>query len=539
MRSRRFLLAAVAGLMALIATCFPGIPAQALKPVPSPTVTWTGSGLSETAGAYTVNNPVDCDDPAPADENLVFVLASTKQFSATAAPKLYIGDADISGRLMTKSNGTKRGTSSYKYTYNNTTGDALDVAGLVGHVTADGFGSATPTLTVDSGCLMSETTPDPPPPPPLGQSVQVSAGAYHACAVLADATVRCWGYNGDGELGVGDRTTRLAPGNAVNLGTGHTAKAIAAGSGHTCALLNDDSVKCWGDNAYGQLGLGDSGSGTRRLAPAETPVALGEGRTAKAIAAGPRHTCALLNDDSVKCWGWNQYGQLGLGDNTNRNAPEATPVALGAGAKAISAGFFHTCALLVDSTVKCWGVNGYGQLGMGDNTARTAPAATPVALGAGAKAIASGHSHTCVVLDDNTVTCWGWNEWWQLGLGDKTDRNEPTPVLPGQTAKAISAGLLHTCAILTDDTIKCWGVNGRGQLGVGDNDNRTAPGPTVAFTSPRFARSISLGTDYTCAVLDNNDVTCWGWNADGQLGLGDDTNKDAPPATPIDFTSSS
>jgi E3 ubiquitin-protein ligase HERC3 len=168
---------------------------------------------------------------------------------------------------------------------------------------------------------------------------------------------------------------------AVDLGTGRTAQALAAGYNHTCALLDDGTVKCWGWNYTGQLGLGDTSD--RGDAPLEMgddlpAVDLGTGRTAQALAAGYLHTCALLDDGTVKCWGRNNSGQLGLGDTGDRGqvigemGDDLPAVDLGTGrtAQALAAGEFHTCALLDDGTVKCWGRNGYGQLGLGDTSDR-------------------------------------------------------------------------------------------------------------------------------------------------------------------------
>jgi hypothetical protein len=161
----------------------------------------------------------------------------------------------------------------------------------------------------------------------------ISAGTYHTCAVLDDDSVKCWGRGDHGQNGYGDRLTAAtvnrgdSPGemgdnlDAVDLGTGRNAKMISVGDSHTCAVLDDDSVKCWGWNANGQLGLGDTSS--RGDYPGEMgdnlPVVdLGTGRTAKMIDAGTHHTCAVLDDDKVKCWGWNDSGRLGLGDTSNR-----------------------------------------------------------------------------------------------------------------------------------------------------------------------------------------------------------------------------
>jgi hypothetical protein len=154
----------------------------------------------------------------------------------------------------------------------------------------------------------------------------------------------------------------------VNLGSGRTAKAVSLGDSHTCAILDDDTLKCWGHGGYGRLGYGDT---TEREDPETTAVVnLGSGRTAKAVSAGRHHTCAILDDDTLKCWGHGGLGRLGYGDKTQREAPEATAVVnLGSGrtAKAVSAGYAHTCAILDDDTLKCWGSNYNGRVGVGSS----------------------------------------------------------------------------------------------------------------------------------------------------------------------------
>ena len=272
----------------------------------------------------------------------------------------------------------------------------------------------------------------------------IAAGNEHTCAILDDSSVKCWGMNQRGQLGidsninVGDGPGEMAQLTGINLGTGRTATAIASGDVHTCAVLDDGSVKCWGRNNYGQLGIGntdDTGNASGEMAQL-TGINLGTGRTATATAAGDVHTCAVLDDGSVKCWGRNSYGQLGLGDTNSRGdgsnemGDNLPVVDLGTGrtATAIAAGQYHTCALLDNASVKCWGFNFSGQLGidssnhMGDNSGEMA-ASPVVKLGTGhtATAIAARYRHTCAILDDSSVKCWGENNRGQLGIDSTTD----------------------------------------------------------------------------------------------------------------------
>ena len=288
----------------------------------------------------------------------------------------------------------------------------------------------------------------------------------------------------------------------INLGTGRTAKSISVGTDITCALLDDVSVKCWGLNSSGQLGLdnrtnmGDDSGEMDQL----TGINLGTGRTATAIDAGGWHTCAVLDDGSSKCWGDNNNGKLGINNTTDMgdNSGEMdslSSINLGTGrtATVISAGNAHTCAVLDNGVVKCWGRNHYGQLGI-DNTTDMGDGSgemdllTGINLGTGrtAKSISVGTDITCALLDDASVKCWGLNSYGQLGIGNNTGNNlrigddsgemaQLTGINlgTGRTATAISAGGFSVCAKLDNSSVKCWGDNSRGRLGI---DNTTTMG---------------------------------------------------------------
>ena len=197
------------------------------------------------------------------------------------------------------------------------------------------------------------------------KATAIAAGEYHTCAILDNSSIKCWGYNASGQLGLGNTTDSPNP-SAVNMGSGITVKSIAAGGNHTCAILdNSSAVMCWGENDQGQLGLG-----TNTDSP--NPSAVGSGITAKAITTGTEHTCALLDDDSVKCWGRGDEGQLGSGKTNDIISPPSASIVLGTNidATAIASGKFHTCAILDNSSIKCWGSNTAGQLGQGDTNNR-------------------------------------------------------------------------------------------------------------------------------------------------------------------------
>ena len=400
-----------------------------------------------------------------------------------------------------------------------------------------------------------------------GRTAKVLAtGAHHACAVLDDDSVKCWGHNRHGALGLGDAKHRsdaelgdALP--AVSLGTGRTAKQVVAGFDFSCALLDDNSVKCWGLNSFGQLGQGHNkalGDEPGEMGDALPKVDLGTGRSAKFLAAGRVHACAILDNDSVKCWGFNAHsGVLGIGAGGNRgdgpgemgDALPAVELGTGRTATTLSGGGFHTCAILDDKSVKCWGLNASGQLGQGDKLARgdgpgemgdTLPA---VALGTGRTAtrIVAGVNHSCAVLDDASVKCWGDNAQGQLGQGNTTNLGDETgemgdALLPvalgtGRTALALGAGASFSCAVLDDNKPKCWGANSTGALGVGDNEHHGDEPNEMGNALPSVdlgasAASLGQGTAnlFACALLSSGQVKCWGSNYFGELGAGPSTN---------------
>ncbi|MGQ0799402.1 MAG: RCC1 domain-containing protein [Pseudomarimonas sp.] len=350
---------------------------------------------------------------------------------------------------------------------------------------------------------------------PLTDAVQVAAGGDHTCALTTGGGVKCWGDNLLGQLGDGSRTTRVSPVDVSGLGSG--VAAISADAGHTCALSTGGGLKCWGDNSFGQLG---DGSNTQRLTPADV-AGLGSG--VAAISVGAEHTCALTTGGGVKCWGANFAGQLGDGSRTRRPTPVDVS-GLSSGVAAISAGFWHTCALTTGGGVKCWGNNIHGQLGDGSSTERLT-AVDVSGLGNGVAAISAGALHTCALSTGGGVKCWGYNNVGQLGDGSNTNRLAPADVSGlGSGVAEISTGEGHTCALTTGGGVKCWGDNLDGQLGDGNSSSRRSTPVDVSDLSSGVA-AISAGDSHTCAQTTSGGVKCWGGKCDGQLGDGSRTQR--------------
>jgi alpha-tubulin suppressor-like RCC1 family protein len=355
-----------------------------------------------------------------------------------------------------------------------------------------------------------------------------SSGSWHTCALTAGGGVKCWGANGFGQLGDGTTTGSSSPVDVTGLTSG--ASAIAVGSWHTCALTTGGGVKCWGWNQSGQLGDGTTTGSS-------TPVDVaGLTSGVVAIAAGRNHTCALTTGGGVKCWGRNLEGQLGDGTTTSSSTP-VNAVGLASGVAAIAAGAYHACALTAGGGAKCWGNNLYGQLGDGTTADRSTPLDV-VGLESGVAAISAGYGHTCVLTAGGGIKCWGWNHAGQLGCGTITRRVTPVDVVGLASAVgAIATGSEHTCALTTGGGAQCWGPNRYGQLGDGTTTQRSAPVDVVGLASGVAA--ISAGQWHTCALTagggvgtpsrqQSGGVKCWGYNGSGGLGDGTAINRSTP-----------
>ena len=400
----------------------------------------------------------------------------------------------------------------------------------------------------------------------------VAAGGSHVCVALADGTAKCWGSNGSGQLGNG--TTSIAATTAPESVMGlSNITEVFAGSNFSCAIASG-SLHCWGTNGYGQLGLGNVDSfttpqdtgmigitslsvgyatacaifntpavkcwgatsngtiGDGTTASRSLPTAVSGLSTAISISANGSSSgafaCALQDTGEIQCWGWNLNGQLGNGAAYSVSKP-VTALGLSLPATAVTTGGNHTCALLSDGTIQCWGSNGYGQLGDGTTTSSLAPVS--VSGINNAIAIDAGYAHTCALLSDQTVQCWGYNAYGQVGDGSTISRNLPVPVSDISTASAISVGYHHACAKLNDATMTCWGANGQGQLGDNTVANRSVPilvqGLGSSITSFSAGKGLS-DRHATCAVLDSGTAKCWGSNSYGQIGDGTQTNQSLP-----------
>lgn len=248
--------------------------------------------------------------------------------------------------------------------------------------------------------------------------VWVSANDRHTCAVLSTGAAKCWGVNDSGQLGDNTMDSHAAPTDVVGLSGAAT---ISVGHSHTCARLTSGGAKCRGFNGnFGQVGDGTT------VDPHLPTDVTGLANGVAEIVAGGQHSCARLTSGGVKCWGDNQFGQLGDGTNTMRKVPTDV-VGLSSGVAAISAVEHYTCAQLTSGGVKCWGKNISGAVGDGTQANRNVP--TDVTGLSGVVAIGAGRGHTCAALTGGGASCWGINAAGQLGDGTLTGSNVPSGVV--------------------------------------------------------------------------------------------------------------
>ena|GEM_PF-1791313 len=391
----------------------------------------------------------------------------------------------------------------------------------------------------------------------VGKITKITGGQGSKCALFDNGKIKCWGRNDYGQLGYGDLQNRgdgpTEMGSNlpfVDLGTNYVAKDIVSGWHHHCALLNNDSIKCWGRGHLGQLGYGDSnnrGDNPAEMANNLPIVPLGGGVTAKRIAAGNFNTCAVLdnaNEDLI-CWGDNSFGQLGQNDtvdrgNTGGTVPDTiTPIPVGTNPKPnITIGTGFICAKTAINDIKCWGRNTYGQLGRENITNIQNPATlvTGIDLSVTGPNPVAGNGHICAV-GQSQLFCWGYNIDGQLGQDDAINRgNLPTTMGVNLPAVSIPNDISQhmvtddtTCAMNDVDDIYCFGKGLFGDLGSGSTANLGALGGDISSLTPLDLGAgitpVTLHRDTTCATLDNNEIKCWGYNAFGELGLGDTNNR--------------
>jgi len=384
----------------------------------------------------------------------------------------------------------------------------------------------------------------------------VDVGAYHTCALSVAGALRCWGFNGFGQLGYDDSASVAdgTPGRSIadmgDVPVGGPVTEVSLGYFQTCALLASGGVRCWGDGSFARLGyshgneIGDGGVGGSIISNGDLPL----GGDAVEVATGGVGGCARLVAGGVRCWGQNH----GNGADAQINGGEiiaAGDVPIGADVVDIAAGYDHYCALTTTGSVRCWGQNWAGGLGY-DHTNSVGEGMPglaitdmgDVAVGGRVVQLSAGDATTCAVLDSGGLRCWGWNQYGQLGYGDTINVGDGTAgrsiidmgdVPVGGPVRMAWAGEEHTCAVLRTGTVRCWGLNLEGQLGY---DDTASVGDGTAGRSIIDMGDVAIGgtartivttewdTGFTCAHMTSGGIRCWGTNGNGNLGLDDRIN---------------
>jgi alpha-tubulin suppressor-like RCC1 family protein len=372
------------------------------------------------------------------------------------------------------------------------------------------------------GALGNGTTADRPIPTPViglpftsSATQQISAGFATGCAITLQLAAKCWGT----DVGDGGPPTTI---HTTAVSTGLTGVVQVSPYEGGCALSKKGTVLCWGDNTKGQLGNGTDGS-----TPAASPATVPGLSNVEQISAGAAHVCAVVKNGGVFCWGDNGNGQIGDGSTSQRDSPTAV-AGLPKTPEMVSVGYFHTCAVLKNASVFCWGANGSGQLGNASTSDSSAPVRVknPSAF----VQVVTGEAFSCALTAAGGVDCWGDNSDGQLGNNSTTPSKVPVGV-QGLSAGvlAITSGATHACAVMAvTGAVLCWGDNSADQLGIGTSGGISkVPVGVVALGS----NGLSVGSDdsfSTCATSSSMAASCWGLGLEGQLGDGLNANEPIP-----------
>lgn len=460
-------------------------------------------------GVYVLGGATSCDGGYTCQDLANCTYPSTEPFDASLSTH-----GDEPGALTSRDNADA--------------GSSNGATSRVEHVTtdADVDASTTQLMARESGAdTRSDTLDD-------AERTETTDFDHISSAATATSTLR----DGSSADTADDSSTRVVQ--------------ISAGAHHTCAVLSDGAVRCWGDSYHAQLGYANTvGIGdTPKVGDDETPASAGNvdvGGPVLSIAAGRDHTCALLEGGRVRCWGKGELGQLGYGDtySVGHDEPPASAgdVDVGGLVVSLTAGDSHTCALLEGGRVRCWGYAGLGQLGYGNKEDigddETPASAGDVDVGGTVVSLTAGPTFTCAVLDTRALRCWGYGSG-QFGYVEEIVGDDETPTsVPeaGSNVESVAARGEHACFVLTSGRVRCLGKGALGQLGYGNTNNVGESGETLD-TTPNvdvggLVLTVAVGDSHTCAVMQTGAVRCWGGGG-GLLGYGntDRVGDDGTPA---------
>lgn len=363
-----------------------------------------------------------------------------------------------------------------------------------------------------------------------------TAGATHTCLLTRSGKALCWGTGAVGQLGVADRSVTYVPMAVTAAGR---FASISAGTSHTCGITAAGTVLCWGLNEERQAspaaGAVCTAAGVNYdcTSPPDTVAGLPRMRL---VRAGGSFTCGLATDGEAYCWGGNRRGQMGRPTGHAWDPPGPVGPAPHPRFRDLAAGQFHACGVTEGDSILCWGWGQYGQLGTTAKTSRCttgeacADAPAPVSASVPFRAVTAGAGHTCALSTSGRAYCWGSNTHGQLGLGTAREKaGVPLAVTGGRTFAALSAGSYFTCGLTATGEVWCWGDNASGQLGTAPDSLAESNAP-IRLSLPGRARSLGAGDRHACAILEGDQVVCWGNDGAGQLG---DGQKNEVPERPV------
>jgi alpha-tubulin suppressor-like RCC1 family protein len=353
-------------------------------------------------------------------------------------------------------------------------------------------------------------------------AIALLAVGAHSCAVTTAGAAYCWGYNANGQLGNGDTLLVNTTPVAVVGGLRFQSIAVSQVDEVTCGLTTDGAAYCWGKNGTGQLG---DGTTTRRLIPTRVAVDV----AFQSLSVGASHACGVATTGTAYCWGFSPNGAFGDGSVGIRLTPAVS--APGIPLQSVVTGSDFTCGLSPFGRAYCWGLGVMGQLGNGSSASSLAP--VPVSGGLTFQRLVAGGFAVCGLTNDGSAYCWGHNFYGTLGIGSSATEGGPTrsltpvAVLGGLRFESLSAGFETICGVAVGGAGYCWGYNVAGNVGDGSTEHRSLP---VRVAGGITFRSITAGTGTSCGIATTGTVYCWGGNSDGELGDGTTTDRLTPVA---------
>lgn len=461
-----------------------------------------GPGGSDSTRPVAMRVPFEIGDWAIADAHICSSNAKGEIFCWGRNPDGRLGDASLDDRDRPTHVRGLQGTSALAVGHNSTCAGLPDASIAC-------WGNDPHAMLVDAEVLQ------PPPGRPgvvddVHAATQISTAGHYACALERGGRVRCWGKTPSSKQRSQRQNDRSTIEHIPSLSD---ATSVDTGSAHACATRATGTVYCWGDDRYGQ----SRGLGALTAGPSDAKPLRG-GAAITAVATGDRHSCALRADGRVQCWGDDEFGQLGRASAGSSRPDQSLVQGLGSVVE-LSAGAFHNCARRRDGAVVCWGDNTWGQLGIGSSSSQLSqPVRRPTAVAGlrGARSISAGRDHSCAQLSTGKVWCWGANKDQQLGSSTLADIwTTPVPARGVRNLSRPASGLGSTCA-LQGSQAYCWGKVGAGLIG----PNSPAHAGTPQRAPVDNALQVATGADFACALLRSGEVSCWGADRGGRLGLG-------------------